>query len=161
MASLHQPAKAGICSGRRLIGTSDITSFYEDVDLGLLRDVLRTRVRKANRPLANFLVEMYQDWAARDVHFMRQDRGIPQGTNSSGVVANYYLMPFDEALDLYARRKQLRSRAVSSKRSLALREFALGIEALERFVRNEPLRRVHECVFGVLALESEPVDPRL
>ena len=49
----------------------------------------------------------------------------------------------------------------SSKRSLALREFALGIEALERFVRREPLRRVHECVFGVLALESEPVDPRL
>jgi protein phosphatase len=43
----------------------------------------------------------------------------------------------------------------------ALREFALGIEALERFVRREPLRRVHECVFGVLALESEPVDPRL
>jgi hypothetical protein len=40
-------------------------------------------------------------------------------------------------------------------------EFALGIEALERFVRKEPLRRVHECVFGVLALESEAVDPRL
>lgn len=56
---------------------------------------------------------------------------------------------------------QLRKRALGPKRSLALREFALGIEALERFVRREPLRRVHECVFGVLALESEPVDPRL
>lgn len=94
--------------GRKLIGTSDITSFYEDVDLGLLREVLRSRVRKANRPLANFLVEMYEDWAARDVHFRRQDRGLPQGTNSSGVIANYYLMPFDEALDSYARRRQLR-----------------------------------------------------
>jgi hypothetical protein len=39
--------------------------------------------------------------------------------------------------------------------------FALGIEGLDRFVRREPLRRVHECVFGVLALESKPVDPRL
>ena len=57
--------------------------------------------------------------------------------------------------------ERLRSRSVSTKRSLALREFALGIEGLERFVRKEPLRRVHECVFGVLALESEPVDPRL
>lgn len=55
----------------------------------------------------------------------------------------------------------LRRRNVRTKRSLALREFALGIEALERFVRHEPLRRVHECVFGVLALESEPVDARL
>jgi protein phosphatase len=56
---------------------------------------------------------------------------------------------------------RLRSRGLNTKRSLALREFALGVEALERFVRREPLRRVHECVFGVLALESEPVDPRL
>lgn len=56
---------------------------------------------------------------------------------------------------------RLRSRSLNAKRSLALREFALGIEGLERFVRKEPLRRVHECVFGVLALESEPVDPRL
>ena len=56
---------------------------------------------------------------------------------------------------------RLRNRGLGGKRSLALREFALGIEALERFVRREPLRRVHECVFGVLALESEPVDPRL
>lgn len=57
--------------------------------------------------------------------------------------------------------ERLRQRGLSVKRSLALREFALGIEGLERFARNEPLRRVHECVFGVLALESEPVDPRL
>jgi protein phosphatase len=56
---------------------------------------------------------------------------------------------------------RLRRRGLSAKRSLALREFALGVEGLERFVRGEPLRRVHECVFGVLALESEPVDPRL
>lgn len=57
--------------------------------------------------------------------------------------------------------QRLRKRGLSHKRSLALREFALGIEGLERFARGEPLRRVHECVFGVLALESEPVDPRL
>ena len=56
---------------------------------------------------------------------------------------------------------RLRSRGLAGKRSLAAREFALGIEALQRFVDHEPLRRVHECVFGVLALESEPVDPRL
>lgn len=57
--------------------------------------------------------------------------------------------------------ERLRARGLNRKRSLALREFALGVEALERFVRKEPLRRAHEAVFGVLALESEPVDPRL
>ncbi len=57
--------------------------------------------------------------------------------------------------------ERLRSRGVGRKRSLAMREFALGVEAVERFVRGEPLRRVHECVFGVLAMETEAVDPRL
>jgi len=57
--------------------------------------------------------------------------------------------------------ERLRSRGLGPKRSLAIREFSLGIEALNHFVAEEPLYKVHECVFGVLALESEPVDPRL
>ena len=57
--------------------------------------------------------------------------------------------------------ERLRDRALATKRGLAVREFALGLEALHRFVAREPLHRVHECVFAVLALESEPVDPRL
>jgi protein phosphatase len=56
---------------------------------------------------------------------------------------------------------RLRRRALGHKRSLALREYALGLEALDRMALGEPLWRVHECVFAVLALESEPVDPRL
>ncbi|MGI4886886.1 MAG: polynucleotide kinase-phosphatase [Janthinobacterium lividum] len=57
--------------------------------------------------------------------------------------------------------ERLRQRNVKAKRNLALREFSLGVEGLERFVAGQPLRRVHQCVFGVLALESEAVDPRL
>ena len=57
--------------------------------------------------------------------------------------------------------ERLRARALGSKRGLALREWGLGLESLERFVAREPLRRVHECAFAVLALESSPVDPRL
>ena len=62
---------------------------------------------------------------------------------------------------LPANLERLRGRGLSTKRSLALREFALGLEGLRRFVDREPLYRVHECAFAVLALESEPVDPRL
>jgi protein phosphatase len=57
--------------------------------------------------------------------------------------------------------ERLWARGLPAERSLALREFALGVEGLERFVRREPLRRVHECPFGMFALESAPVDPRL
>ena len=57
--------------------------------------------------------------------------------------------------------ERLRVRNLDGKRNLALREFALGHEALLRFVAREPLRRVHECVFGLLTLESELTNPRL
>ena len=57
--------------------------------------------------------------------------------------------------------ERLKKRGLGRKRSMAMREYFLGLEAMERFIKKEPLRRVHECVFGVLAMESEAVDPRL
>jgi protein phosphatase len=56
---------------------------------------------------------------------------------------------------------RLKRRALGAKRGIASREFGLGLEGLERFVQRVPLRQVHECVFAILALESEPIDPRL
>ena len=99
-------------------------------------------------------------WSSRSTFIARGPRGLVQpavkcrGAEYLRIIYGpEYLAPENLA--------RLRARGLSAKRSLALREFALGVEALERFVRREPLRRVHECVFGVLALESEPVDPRL
>jgi protein phosphatase len=73
----------------------------------------------------------------------------------------YLRIIYGPEYDLPHHLERLRHRGLSAKRSLAIREFCLGVESLTRFVNREPLRRVHECVFGVLALESEPVDPRL
>ncbi|MBF2008202.1 MAG: polynucleotide kinase-phosphatase [Chlorogloeopsis fritschii C42_A2020_084] len=73
----------------------------------------------------------------------------------------YLRIIYGPEYDLPENLQRLRQRGLSLKRSLAMREFALGVEALERFVAHAPLRHVHECVFGILALESEPVDPRL
>ncbi len=75
--------------------------------------------------------------------------------------SEYLRIIYGPEYDMPENIKRLKNRGLSRKRSLALREFALGIEGLERFVKHEPLRRVHESVFGVLALESEYVDPRL
>lgn len=75
--------------------------------------------------------------------------------------SEYLRIIYGPEYDLPENIERLKNRGLSRKQSLAIREFALGIEGLERFVRKEPLRRVHESVFGVLALESEDVDPRL
>ncbi|MFT3872647.1 MAG: polynucleotide kinase-phosphatase [Nocardioides sp.] len=55
----------------------------------------------------------------------------------------------------------LGERHLGKKRQLAQREHGLGLAALTAFVDHEPLWKVHQSVFAVLALESEPVDPRL
>jgi protein phosphatase len=75
--------------------------------------------------------------------------------------AEYLRLIYGPEYDAPEHIERLRARGLSTKRALASREFALGLEGLHRFVEREPLYRVHECVFGVLALESEPVDPRL
>jgi protein phosphatase len=88
----------------------------------------------------------------------------PKGLVQPGIKvrgAEYLRIIYGPEYDTPAHLARLRKRSVHGKRRLALREYALGVEALERFVRGEALTRVHECVFGVLALESEPMDPRL
>ena len=98
---------------------------------------------------------------------MKPDRFVTRG--SKGLVqpalkvrgAEYLRLIYGPEYTLPGKLERLRDRKLSGKRALALREFAMGLEALHRFMAGEPLRRVHECVFGVLALESEPIDPRL
>ena len=75
--------------------------------------------------------------------------------------SEYLRIIYGPEYDLPENISRLRERGLGGKRALALREFALGHEALTRFVAGAPLRKVHECVFAVLALESEPIDPRL
>ncbi|MBU43927.1 MAG: polynucleotide kinase-phosphatase [Spirochaetaceae bacterium] len=90
----------------------------------------------------------------------RGKRGMVQpGIKTRG--KDYLRIIYGPDYDMKSNLDRVRKRGLSRKRSLALREFALGHESLERFVKKEPLYRVHECVAGVLALESDPVDPRL
>ncbi|MDF1632448.1 polynucleotide kinase-phosphatase [Mycoplana sp. MJR14] len=73
----------------------------------------------------------------------------------------YLRIIYGPEYDLPENLERLRARGLGAKRSAALREFALGHEALTRFTGYSPLRKTHECVFAILALESEPIDPRL
>src|SRR5437879_11557345 len=90
----------------------------------------------------------------------KSGRGIQPGIKCRG--PEYLRIIYGPEYDLPGNLERLRDRGtLALKRSLALREFALGIESLRRFVSRDPLYRVPECVFGVLALESEPVYPAL
>jgi protein phosphatase len=75
--------------------------------------------------------------------------------------SEYLRIIYGPEYDMPENLARLRTRGLGHKRALALREFALGHEALTRFVARAPLRKIHECVFAILAMESEPIDPRL
>ena len=88
----------------------------------------------------------------------------PKGLIQPGVKCrgfDYLRIVYGPEYPLPANIERLRARGLGRKRSAALREHALGLEALDRFVANEPLWRVHECTYSILALESDPIDPRL
>ena len=98
----------------------------------------------------------------------RRVRGLFRAAaEEGGVRVEAFVAAPDEAITtqrglfVLVNRRFVKDRNLAHKRSLALREYALGLESLERYVDHEPLWRVHEAVFAVLALESEPVDPRL
>ncbi|BAU12907.1 metallophosphoesterase [Leptolyngbya sp. NIES-3755] len=95
----------------------------------------------------------------KPIEFLPQQRNIQPAVKCRG--QEYLRIIYGAEYSRPENLERLRKRGLSAKRSLALREFALGIEALDRFVAREPLRRVHECTFGILALETEPIDPRL
>ena len=72
----------------------------------------------------------------------RRRRGIAQpGVKCRG--REYPRLVYGPEYTAPANLNRLRQRNLSVKRSLALREFALGVESLERFVRRDPLYRVH------------------
>jgi protein phosphatase len=111
------------------------------------------------KPAANLTHGAHGAHGARGAHGP-SDRGLVQpGLKVRG--REYLRIIYGPDYTEPANLTRLRQRAVGHKRSLALREYALGLEALDRVARGEPLWRIHECVFAVLALESEPVDPRL
>lgn len=147
----------------------DVLGRLADIDPSTFRSTATTTVDLGNEPSEAAAIEWWEELTGRGGEGMVVKpvdvvhRG-PKGLAQPGIKCRgpeYLRIIYGPEYTADANGARLRSRRLGHKRSLALREFALGIEALERFVSGEPLYRVHECVFGVLALESEPVDPRL
>jgi len=170
LAPFHLLASAtGVHTGRDHVWHMETLARVSDADPQLLLATPFRQVDVTDPPSLEAATAWWEELTARGsegmvvkpLEFVARDRrGLVQpALKTRG--REYLRIIYGPEYDLPENLDRLRRRGLSAKRSLAVREFALGIEALERFVRGEPLRRVHECVLGVLALESEPVDPRL
>jgi protein phosphatase len=149
----HMDSIAGYCAGEDnlLIATSYIvadTTSEED-----MAEVCRWWQDLTDRGGEGMVVKPYDPIAIEDGKLLQPAVKCRGAEYLRLIYGPEYILPENLA--------RLKRRNLVKKRRLALQEFSLGIESLERFVHKEALFRVHECVFGVLALESEPVDPRL
>lgn len=149
----HMQTLAKVCKEDLELLLPTDSKVIDLTDLGSISDGAEWWSQKTEQGGEGMVVKPF-DWIVRGKRGLVQPAIKCRGKEYLRII---YSPDYDSETNL----PRLRGRNVGRKRSLALREFALGVEALERFVRREPLRRVHECVFGVLALESEPVDPRL
>jgi hypothetical protein len=95
-------------SGSKNVGATDITGFFEHIDHEILRRNLMQLGGRGNVQLINLLVEIYSAWGLRDIQNVRQGRGLPQGTDVSGVIANYYLARQDRVIARAAKRNRVR-----------------------------------------------------
>lgn len=140
-----------------------------DADETLIRRTRRIQVDLDSHDSERAATAWWEELTAAGGEGMvvKPDRGLARGTRSlaqPGIKVRgpeYLRIVYGPDYLDAGNLQRLRDRDLGHKRSMALREYALGVEAIERFVADEPLWRVHQAVFGVLAMESEPVDPRL
>ncbi|MDP8261702.1 MAG: RNA-directed DNA polymerase [Candidatus Ancaeobacter aquaticus] len=80
------------------VASTDITAFFEDVNLLTLGEILKKKSGASIKQI-NMIIEILRSWALRDPANIRQRRGLPQGINMSGVLSNHYLQIVDDYLE--------------------------------------------------------------
>ena len=82
--------------GYNVLSLADISSYFENINLEILRDILLRYLPKEQK-IVNFLMAIYESWVVRTPDGRVVGRGIPQGNSISSFLANIYLLPLDEA----------------------------------------------------------------
>lgn len=85
-------------SGHLFMAVSDISAYFENISLPVLREFLLTTLPTEPK-LINFIMSFFDAWASPDISGRRHARGIPQGSNVSSFFGNVFLTPLDERLN--------------------------------------------------------------
>lgn len=77
---------------------TDITAYFENVDLRLLETQLRSHLRGKEDKIIHLLFRILKGWTRVTSTGTPIERGIPQGNDVSSFLGNIYLIPLDKAL---------------------------------------------------------------
>ncbi len=146
--------------GYRFLVVSDISSYFENIDLVVLRDLL-LRHLPGQVELANFLIMLLGQWTWPTVHGTPSARGIPQGFGVSSFLGNIYLLPLDQAFLPAMRRGGVKYLRYMDDIKVLAKDFRSARDALFRM--NEVLRSLRLNIQGAKTriLEGDEVKEEL
>ncbi len=131
--------------GYKYMVVSDIVSYFENIDLHLLRDLLLHNLPRQPK-IINFLINLLEYWAWPTVHNSPVYRGIPQGNGVSSFLGNYYLLSLDQAFLKYSQRNDIKYLRYMDDVKVLTKDPAMAREAL--FLMNNKLRELRLNIQG-------------
>ena len=131
--------------GYRFLVVSDIVAYFENIDLGLLRDLLLAYFPKQPR-IINFLIDILEHWTWPAIHGASAPQGIPQGNGVSSFLGNIYLLPMDQAFVSLANRRDIKYLRYTDDVKVLAKDMSTAREAL--FLMNDELRRLRLNIQG-------------
>jgi hypothetical protein len=131
--------------GFKYLVVSDIASYFENIDLQLLRDLLLQHLPGSPR-LVTFLIWLLEYWAWPSPSGPSAPRGIPQGNEVSSFLGNLYLLPLDQEVTTFAKRNDVKYLRYVDDVKIMTKDFATARQAL--FLMNRSLRGLRLTIQG-------------
>lgn len=142
--------------GYKFLTLSDISAYFENINLHILRDNLINYLPKEQK-IVNLLCSILEYWTWPTIHGISIERGIPQGNDASGFLGNVYLLPLDEEFVKFSKRKNIRYFRYMDDVKIFSKEPNIAREAV--FTMNNILRKLHLNIQGskTMILQGEEI----
>jgi len=142
--------------GYKFLTVSDISAYFENINLRILRDNLLKYLPKEQK-IINLLYSLLEYWTWPTIHGLSIERGIPQGNDVSSFIGNIYLLPLDEEFIKFGRKNDIQYFRYMDDVKIFSKEENIAREVI--FVMNNILRKLHLNIQGAktIILEGDEI----
>ncbi|MHB8954572.1 MAG: reverse transcriptase domain-containing protein [Pirellulaceae bacterium] len=120
---------------------TDVTAYFENIDLRLLESQIRTLLRREEERILQVLFRVLEGWTRVTSTGSPIGRGIPQGNDISSFFGNLYVVPLDRALNSFCKKRDAKWFRYVDDVKVFTKSERDAREAV--FVINDALRALH------------------
>jgi len=143
--------------GYKFLAISDIVSYFENIDLEILRDEIFLKYLPKEQKIINLLMHILEYWTWRSCEGKPVLRGIPQGNDVSSFLGNVYLLPLDEEFEKFSKKYEIKYFRYMDDVKIFAKDESIARECI--FIMNGILRKLHLNIQGekTLILQNEDI----